>query len=142
MALKKTCTCGKVIDYNKRQCDMCSNNRKDYYKHYDSNYRDKKAAAFYNSTEWEKIREYIIAKYKGLDLYAYFIDKELVQADTVHHIEELRDNWDRRLDITNLFPLSNSNHSKIHKMYIKNKQGTQQLLLNILKKWEKEFAEG
>lgn len=140
--LKKTCKCGKIIKYSEQYCDTCNDSRKDYYKHYDNNYRDKKSAAFYNSIEWEKTRRFILGKYKDLDLYAYYIGKELVHADTVHHIEELKDNWDRRLDITNLFPLSSSNHSKIHKMYLKDKQGTQQLLLNILKKWENEFVKG
>ena len=144
--LKKTCTCGKIIEYSQQYCDVCTEKvlqqKKNYYKHYDNTIRDKKAAAFYNSDEWEKTRQYILTRYKGLDLYSYYIDKELVQTDTVHHIEELRENWNRRLDIFNLFPLSSSNHSMIHKMYIKNKQETQQLLLNLMKKWENEFNKG
>ena len=144
MALKKLCRCGKVIDINTKYCKDCEKkvikDKKDYHKHYDINYRDKKSAAFYNSPEWEKTREYILTKYKGLDLYAFFINKEIVYADTVHHVIEIKEDWNRRLDITNLFPLSSSNHSKIHKMYLKDKEGAQKLLFKLLKRWEDEYG--
>ncbi|WP_353096215.1 HNH endonuclease [Tissierella praeacuta] len=144
MALKKLCKCGKVIDYNQKYCSQCSvkykQERKEYHKHYDKYIRDQDAADFYNSAEWEKAREYVIAKYEGLDLYAFFIEKEIIYADTVHHIEELRENWNRRLDISNLIPLSRSNHNKIHKMYEKDREGVQELLFNLLERWKEEYG--
>ena len=110
MALKKLCRCGKVIDYNQKYCSQCSikykQERAAYHKYYDKYIRDQESVDFYNSPEWEKTREHILNKYKGLDLYAFFIDKKIVYADTIHHIEELRESWDRRLDVANLFPLS------------------------------------
>jgi len=144
MSLKRLCKCGKAIDWGMKCCEACRKKaeqaRKDYHKYYDANVRDEKTAAFYNSTEWVKTREYVLAKYKGLDLYAFFIQKRIVYADTVHHIEELKENWDRRLDINNLFPLSNENHNRIHKLYLKDKKGTQKLLFSLLARWREEYG--
>ena len=143
MALKKTCTCGKIIDYSNRYCDDCAKKNEEYkaqrYKYYDNNIRDKQSTAFYNSIEWEATRTDVLRTYKGLDLYEYYINKKIVYADTVHHIVELKEDWNRRLDLSNLFPLTSSNHSMIHKMYKKDKQGTQKLLFELLKRWENEF---
>lgn len=144
MALKKLCRCGQLIDYKQKYCNQCSikykQERKEYHKYYDKYIRDQESADFYNSPEWEKTREHVLGKYKGLDLYAFFIDKKIVYADTVHHIEELRENWNRRLDITNLIPLSSGNHTRIHKMYDKDKRGTQKLLFSLLDRWREEYG--
>ena len=143
MALKKTCTCGKIIDYSNRYCDDCTKKNEEYkaqrYKHYDNNIRDKQSTAFYNSIEWESVRAEVLNKYKRLDLHEYYINKKIVYADTVHHIIELKEEWNRRLDISNLFPMTSSTHSMIHKLYKKDKQRTQKLLLELLNRWEKEF---
>lgn len=114
-------------------------------KNYDKNIRhkrDKKYADFYRSTAWLTTRDYILSLYNGIDLYAYYVDKELKHANTVHHIIELKDNWNRRLDITNLFPMSNDTHIKIHKLYEKDKKGTQALLLDLLNRWKREHSKG
>src|SRR5699024_8142209 len=91
--------------------------RKNYYRQYDMYSRDRERAAFYNSIEWKRVRQHVLRKYKGLDLYAYFVDDEIEYADTVHHIIELKDDWSKRLTIANLFPLTSSNHIKIHRLY-------------------------
>ncbi len=106
---------------------------------YDRNIRDKECDEFYHSDDWIKSREYILKKYKGLDLYVYFILNEIVYADTVHHIEELKENWNRRLDINNLIPMSNPTHKKIHAMYKKDKAKTQNLLFKLIERWRKEM---
>jgi len=145
--LKKTCTCGKIIDYSQQRCDECELKHEQYkaqrYKHYDKNIRSKDTAVFYNSTEWEKTRTEVLRIYKGLDLWEYYINKKIVYADTAHHIIELKDDWSKRLDISNLFPLSSNkpgNHSMVHKLYKKDKQGTQKLLFELIKRWEKEYG--
>lgn len=112
-------------------------------KHYDMNVRykrDKKYADFYRSKEWENLRNYILSVYNGIDVYAYYVDKEIVIANTVHHIEELKENWSKRFDIYNLFPISEGNHSRIHKLYLKDKKGTQKLLRELLERYRKEFG--
>ncbi|WP_427340638.1 HNH endonuclease [Caloranaerobacter sp. DY30410] len=131
--------CSKLTRDKTGYCEehriLAEQSRKEMNKYYDENIRDKRAAAFYNSSEWQRIRETVLNKYKGLDLYAFFIDKKIIYATTVHHIEEIKDNWNKRLDIDNLFPISESNHNKIHALYKKDKKGTQKMLKELLKKW-------
>ena len=80
-------------------------------KHYDVYKRDKRYSDFYNSPEWTRVRKYILILYNGIDIYAYYIQNKIVIANTVHHIIELRDDWEKRLDVDNLFPLSDDNHN-------------------------------
>lgn len=140
MALQRMCKCGKLIEHDERCCKACEEEYKKMKatsdKYYDRNKRDKRSAAFYNSAEWATVREYVIQKHKGLDLYAYFVERKIVYAEAVHHVVELKEDWDLRLDINNLVPLSNKSHSKIHKLYKKDKKGTQTLLMDLKKKWE------
>jgi hypothetical protein len=144
MALMKLCRCGVIIEYSKKYCDSCSvkyeKEKAESIKYYDKNIRDKRSIAFYSSPEWLTIREYILAKYKGLDLYAYFILNEIAYADTVHHIVELKDDWGKGLVVSNLFPLTSSNHGKIHKMYKKDKEGTQKMLRGLINRWVREIG--
>lgn len=141
--LNKICRCGKVIPTSIARCDECQvryeidRARRD--KEYDLSKRNKRSEAFYNSPEWESLREYILNKYKNLDLYDYFINKKITYANTIHHVLELNEDWNRRLDSTNLFPLSDKNHNKIHGMYKRNKNKTQRLLFDLIEKWNQKF---
>ncbi|WP_257279271.1 hypothetical protein [Clostridium botulinum] len=112
-------------------------------KHYDKRVRhnkDKRYTAFYHGKEWGSLREYLLTLYNGIDIYAYYIDNKIVVANTIHHIEEIKDNWDKRLDVGNLFPLSDVTHNKIHALYKKDKKGTQALLRELLEKFRKQFG--
>lgn len=144
MALKKLCRCGKLIDYGQRYCSDCEpkikQERAERHKYYDTYQRNKRAAAFYNSPEWLATRAYVLAKYKGLDLYAFFMFKKITPANTAHHIVELSDDWSRRLDIKNLFPTSEGNHNVIDGLYRRDKEGTQQMLRELLEIWDKEYG--
>ena len=108
-------------------------------KYYDKYVREKKYTDFYNSDEWERVRENILVTYNGIDIYAYYIDKEIELASTVHHIVEVKDDWDKRLELINLFPTTESNHNKIHQLYKKDKEGTQKLLMQLLERFRKEY---
>lgn len=101
--------------------------------------RDKRYTDFYHSDEWEFVRADLLSDYNELDLYAYYIENKVVKANIAHHIEELKDNWDKRLDKENLFPVSDNSHRQIHMMYKKDKEDTQDLLRSLLKKWNKQF---
>lgn len=112
-------------------------NRKEKYKHYKKYRRDKKEQSFYNSKQWKKLREFISVKYKGLCLWSYYIDESIILADAYHHIVPIKDDWNKRLDIYNIIPLSNRSHNMIHDMYKKDKEDTQRLLVNLIWKWNK-----
>ena len=102
MPLKKICPkCHRIIDAGQTYCDECimkrevekvSNNR-----HYDKYLRNKQSTAFYHSGEWISLRQVVISRYKGLDIYAYYIDNKIVYAEMVHHIIELEEDWNREI---------------------------------------------
>lgn len=75
------------------------------------------SAAFYCSHAWRVIRQRMIDVYDGVDILAYYEDQELVEPDRVHHIVELEEAWDLRLDPMNLIPLSNANHTRVTYLY-------------------------
>lgn len=74
---------------------------------------NEQATAFYKSMAWRKCREYILSRDLGLcqDCLSSGV---LTPADAVHHIEHLKENWERRLDPTNLVSLCSSCHNKRH----------------------------
>lgn len=134
MPIYKRCgRCGKRLPSGTK-CD-CFKAR---HKEYDKYSRDKKSTEFYNSKEWELSRERALTLDKGIDVYLYMTTGDVVLADAVHHIEPLKDNWDRRCDIDNLISLSNDTHSKIEQMYKKDKIGTMNLLYKILRGYRSE----
>lgn len=141
--------CNTIIPYTEK---FCEEHKKFYQedkalknKRYDNKIRhgkDKQYTEFYHSTEWEVLRNYIFNIYKGLDLFAYFIENKIVPASTGHHIVEIKENWGKRLEVDNIFPVSDASHKKIHLLYKKDKAGTQKLLRNLLQKWDSMQGRG
>lgn len=135
MALKRLCKCGKVIDHTDKYCDECKATHKEdtrqRHKEYNMRRRDTKYEDFYKSIPWERTREYTLDKHKGLDIYDYYINNKLTYANTVHHIVELKEDWNKRLDLDNLFPLSKRNHKLIHDLYKKDKKKEHKTCLKI-----------
>ena len=75
--------------------------------------RDRRSQRFYESTAWRNKRKEIIRRDKGR-CQACERRGIITVGNVVHHIEELKDNWERRLDSTNLEVLCHSCHNKIH----------------------------
>ena len=129
------CRCGKLIPQSVRLCDKCEAAAGQRYKDYNEHRRDGKAAAFYVSREWKQTRGIVLSAYDFIDLYAYHVLHEIRRADTVHHITELSEDWERRLDLANLIPLASSTHNTIHNLYDRDaatKAATQADLRRIL----------
>ncbi|OSA88820.1 UNVERIFIED_ORG: hypothetical protein B2H93_17300 [Clostridium botulinum] len=137
MPIYKRCSrCNKRI-LEGTKCD-CLKARHKEYKHYRT---DKKEQSFYSSKEWLPIKEKAKALYDGIDIYSYYVLNKLEYGQTMHHIEELKDNWDRRLDINNLIYLTESNHQIIHKLYKEGKKKeTMELLFYLIEKFKSEFG--
>lgn len=130
MPIKKMCPrCRRLIELNQNLCVECTARKN---KDYDRTRRDKTSTEFYNSRPWLKTREAVIRKYHGLDLYELKVNNRIVYADTVHHIEELRENPSRALDMDNLIPLSSGTHAAIHKAYAKDKAAMQKVLFSLI----------
>ena len=125
MALKKLCSkCGKVIDYKMSRCLECEakyqQQKKIDYKYYDDNLRDKKTQAFYNSVEWKQVKKTVHIRDKGLCTMC-LSDNKISYAEVVHHIEPLKENYDKRLSTDNLICLCNKHHAQVHAVYDGNK---------------------
>lgn len=113
-------------------CPYCTARRKEEYRLYDKQSRDQEAKAFYNSSDWDSCRRYVLELDDGLDVYAYMTSGALVPADTVHHIIPRRDDPARALDPDNLMSISSASHGQIEAMYKRSKAAAiQQMQLMI-----------
>lgn len=141
MSLKKFCPrCNSIIDVSQQYCDKCKKKvdaiRKERHKEYNDNRTDDKEQAFYKSREWKVLRERLDVIYKGLCLYSYYIDDRIISRDVYHHIVPVKDNWDKRLDIDNIIPVTFKVHQKIHRLYESGqKEETQQQLLEFIRRF-------
>jgi len=112
---------------------------KQRHKEYDRYSRDITSDEFYHSDEWKLTRDTVLEIDHHIDVYAYMTTGELIIANTVHHIEPLKDDWTRRTDIDNLISLSNDTHSEIEAMYKKDKQGTMKMLNDMLWRYRNDI---
>lgn len=134
----KICECGKLIPQSIDMCDDCKAKQKSRHVVYNETRRDKKAAAFYISKEWRAIRPYIFSAYDYLDIWALYVDKRIITLNDsapIHHIEELEDCWEKRLDPFNLFPVSHDTHNTITALYKEGeavKKSTQKRIKSII----------
>jgi 5-methylcytosine-specific restriction enzyme A len=131
--------CNEIIPLNQQYCE----------KHkaaYDNEIRhgaDKQFNDFYHSSEWIKTQGLVMMKYHGLCVYSYVVEHKVAQADAAHHIIELREDWSKRLSMSNLIPLSATVHDGvIRSLYFQSresKQRAQRMLFECLIKFYEEF---
>jgi 5-methylcytosine-specific restriction protein A len=149
MSVKKFCAnpgCNTLCDIGQRYCEkhqlQQGEVKAEINRLYDKTIRrgrDKVYTDFYHSGAWEATRDAVLQRYSGIDLYAYYIEHRIVPADMVHHIVELKDDWSVRLDTKNLIPLSDDSHRTIGKLYKREKDGTQELLRELMQRWNREM---
>ncbi|CDQ39543.1 HNH endonuclease [Virgibacillus salexigens] len=72
------------------------------------------AKGFYKTITWQKCREYVLTRDLYLCQECLRTTGHPIPADTVHHIEHLRDNWERRLDPANLVSVCRTCHNRLH----------------------------
>lgn len=154
MAILKQCSwhgCTKIVDYDVKYCKYHAHKfdkqEKERYKEYSARRRrdveQRKYQQFYSSKEWERIRKDVISDYYGIDILEYYRTGRIVQGERVHHIVELGDEWNSRLDVNNLIYLTEKNHRRVHVEYdkgIKEKEKMQRVLFELLKKFNNEFC--
>lgn len=140
MLYKRCGSCGKKIPYDS-QCSCVSKRRREYNKQrYNYN---AKSERFYHSSKWKLVRSRAIIKYYSMDIYEYFTTGRVVEGKIMHHIVEVKDDFNKADDINNLIYLTDSNHKKIHALYEKGeveKKKIQEELTRYIKLWEKEFC--
>lgn len=143
MAMYRRCgRCGNKVIVGE-ECSCKEEYKKQYAKQYDKNVRNNpnniKYAKFYNGTGWRRKSKNIKAKYNNLCLVCLLKEKRISYSDMAHHIELLKDNWDKRLDDDNLIPLCNECHNAIdHVNYTEEDKNE---LRNLLKEYKKIYID-
>ena len=127
MIYKRCSRCGKRIPTGTK-CDCI----KDVRREYDKYYRNKKSAAFYASSTWKKVRDTIMNKYDGLDVYLYVTAGQVVNADVVHHIIPVTGDDSRLYAETNLIPLSHATHNMVHDTYDKGQEEMMEMQMKLV----------
>lgn len=134
MPIYKRCSrCGKRIEAGTTcQC------LKDRHKEYDKYSRDRRSKQYYNSREWEVVREHVLQLDEGIDVYVYMTQGIVIRADTVHHIVPLKEDWNLRSNEDNLISLNHDTHSMIEQQYRKNKNEMQEALKAMVQQYRSE----
>lgn len=134
MPIYKRCSrCGKRIEAGTTcQC------MKDRHKEYDKYSRDRRSKQYYNSREWEAVREHVLQLDEGIDVYVYMTQDVVTIADTVHHIIPLKEDWSLRNNEDNLISLNHDTHSMIEQQYRKNKNEMQEALKAMVQQYRSE----
>ncbi len=134
MSIYKRCSrCGKRIEAGTTcQC------LKDRHKEYDKYSRDRRSKQYYNSREWEAVREHVLQLDEGIDVYVYMTQGIVIRADTVHHIVPLKEDWNLRSNEDNLISLNHDTHSMIEQQYRKNKNEMQEALKAMVQQYRSE----
>jgi len=120
MMLLKSCRCGKLIPQSIKMCEECERRQQSRYVVYNNTRRDQRAAEFYISKEWRALRPVIMSVYDHVDIYALYVLHELKtleESDPIHHIVEIEEDWEQRLNPLNLIPLKHETHSTITALY-------------------------
>jgi len=116
MKPKKLCNhagCSQLVDYNQKYClkhqlEAPKRGKADSYAYKKEKYG--KYFRFYHSKAWRKLSEQY--RYKQPCCEQCLKDGIVRKADVVDHIVELRDDWSKRLDESNLQSLCHSCHYK------------------------------
>lgn len=100
---------------------------------------------FYNDKAWLSFKTGQEARQLGMDIYEYYTTGNIIAAENYHHIEEVIEAWDRRLDVYNVLGLSEANHRRIHIEYNRGeaaKRKLQRNFFNMLERFYREFTSG
>lgn len=88
--------------------------RRDMQRVYNKTVRPEHINRFYGSSQWQRVRSLAIERDNHL-CQSCLKDGVLEPARVVHHIEEVKDNWNQRLSLDNLESLCHKCHNRHHK---------------------------
>ena len=109
-------SCGKLTENNYckiHEKNVIENHRKttQIYNRYG---RDPEVNSFYKSADWKRLRALAIERDNGL-CQRCSAKGIIKKANVVHHIVEVKDDWNQRLSLSNLESLCHSCHNNHHK---------------------------
>lgn len=139
--MKKVCKyrgCNQLINKKDIYCEEHKDEGIRDHNSYRIRRKDKEEQKFYKSKEW--IRERDKAKERDIGLCQICLhNKRFTKSDVVHHIVEITEDEDGRLEQYNLISLCNSCHKLVHGSYKRGKvtkKETQNKLKEIINKGE------
>lgn len=91
---------------------------------------------FYSSSAWQKTRASMMRDcgYKCCVCSSVHNNTDVrhyTEAREVHHVEPIRDSWDKRLDVDNLVCLCTEHHHMIHQNNVRNKFELEKFINNL-----------
>ena len=112
----KTCpTCGKLHKIDE-VCPVQQQRRVEYLKRVNQNRkseRNSEADRFRNTKKWQRKRKQILRRDLCMCRVCFLLENKITTGSlSVHHIESLSDNFDKRLDDKNLITLCRLHHEK------------------------------
>lgn len=137
--LLKSCRCGKLIPQSMKMCEECEQRQQSRHMIYNNTRRDERAAEFYVSKEWRAMRERIIEVYDNVDIYALYVEHELLTCNPVHHIIELEDDWEQRLNPFNLIPLNHKTHNTNETAEVVTRESAEETNTELLQSIDKKL---
>ena len=153
MILKLCNRCKKnLIPIGNSVCEDCkgkyktekrNRDRKDYFKKYNRERStiEKEMQLFYASNDWQELRKFILAKYKWIDIWEYYENHNIVEANIVHHIIETKVNPSLRMNKENLIPVSYKTHQMFHNILRDGTEEEKRQLIDKLREYCKRFRE-
>ncbi|MEK4873138.1 HNH endonuclease [Niallia sp. FSL W8-1348] len=99
---------------------------------YDKYKRDPESRRFYKSAAWSKARKLALERDNYLCVH-HLKRKQIVPADMVHHIKELRDYPELALTLDNLVSLCNACHEAEHPDRGRSKPKKKKSKINVIK---------
>lgn len=111
------CKCGLLIPIDKKLCSDCYKKRSNKYsKTYKIRRTDIKEQKFYVSKLWFRVRDKIRNRDNKLCLMC-LAEHRITKVECIHHIIELKEDWNLRFNNNNLISLCKEHHSKVHRAY-------------------------
>lgn len=114
------CRCKNLVVAPKRYCvahieleEKENQARNNYYDKKIRQGKDKKYTEFYHSIEWKKTKALALSVNYGLCQHC-LKNKKIKTAEMVHHIIPIKEDWNKRLELSNLIALCNQCHNSIN----------------------------
>ncbi|MCM3619172.1 HNH endonuclease [Sutcliffiella horikoshii] len=104
--------CGKLT--RDSYCEIHKKSQQEITRNYNQYNRDDKVNGFYQSTGWRRARRLALERDNHL-CQRCIKQSKLQAAQLVHHIVEVKVDWSKRLELTNLESICHSCHNKHHK---------------------------
>ena len=146
MALLKVCahpTCNRLVSYGCKYCESHKNTDKEKMRENKANRTDTKEQSFYTSSKWLDLRQVAIHDCYGIDIFKFYTENIIESVEVCHHIIEVKEDWNKRLDINNIICLTEESHQKIHHLYNKSKQDKEycrQMLIRMKERFMSKYC--